>query len=202
MEEDPCTVAMEEATVEWAVCMVDNNSKIQMSSRHRTQTHHISLISDVIYSPQLAVLMLHWDSPLVSHQWPVQVLSLSDSKCAYVIASQYRNIPVHFSALKLTKYVIGSIFRIRNITVPLKFLASLLLGWRFISKKERENRQLLEEEWGKSDYSYHRKEKAYNLLKRGRILGLSKMFLKSLIFAVAGMLAFLVFQVAYRRKIA
>jgi len=37
-------------------------------------------------------------------------------------------------------------------------------------------------------------------MKRGRVLGLSKMFVKSLIFAIAGILATLVFRLVYKRK--
>ena len=96
----------------------------------------------------------------------------------------------------------SKIFSTKNITVPIKFLTSLLFGWRYLSKQERENQKLLEQEWGASNLAYHRKAKAFHLLKRGRLLGLSKMLLKSLIFAVAGMLAYMVFNLAYSRKLA
>ena len=51
-----------------------------------------------------------------------------------------------------------------------------------------------------TNYSYNRRGKAFQLLKKGRLLGLSKMLLKSLIFAVAGALTYLVFNLAYSRK--
>ena len=41
-----------------------------------------------------------------------------------------------------------------------------------------------------------------SLLRRGKILGLSKMLVRSLILAVAGSIAYLLFSIVYRRKLA
>ena len=97
-----------------------------------------------------------------------------------------------------------------NITGPLKFLASLLFGFRYLTKEERANERALREAWSETDASFSRgtsqirgkpSAKAVGLIKRGKILGLSKMLVKSLIFAVAGILATLVFRLINRRKV-
>ena len=38
-----------------------------------------------------------------------------------------------------------------NVTVPLKFLASLLFGFRYLSKEERANERLLREAWNDAE---------------------------------------------------
>ena len=47
---------------------------------------------------------------------------------------------------------------------------------------------------------YAKQSRAFGLMKRGRILGLSKMLVKSIIFAIAGILATLVFRFISKRK--
>ena len=47
-----------------------------------------------------------------------------------------------------------------------------------------------------------KQSRAFGLMKRGRILGLSKMLVKSIIFAIAGILATLVFRFISQRKAA
>jgi hypothetical protein len=44
-------------------------------------------------------------------------------------------------------WVLKKVFSLRNLTVPLKFLASLLLGYRYLTKEERMNKQKLEALW-------------------------------------------------------
>lgn len=79
-----------------------------------------------------------------------------------------------------------------------------MFGFRYLSKEERANERLLREAWGESEshiFSQPQKSgKAWRLVKRGRVLGLSKMLVKSLIFAIAGILATLVFRLINRRK--
>ena len=41
--------------------------------------------------------------------------------------------------------VAGKVFRLSNITGPLKFLLYLLFGWKYLTKKERENERLLQQ---------------------------------------------------------
>ena len=104
----------------------------------------------------------------------------------------------------------GKVFSLNNITGPLKFLASLLFGFRYLTKEERENERLLKEAFADADTSFtsaasshvkiSRKQKVWSLTKRGRILGLSKMLVKSLIFAIAGLIATLVFRFINKRK--
>jgi len=103
------------------------------------------------------------------------------------------------------------VFSLKNVTVPLKFLASLLFGFRYLTKEERANERTLRDAWMDTDVSFssnsgfmkpvsQTKGKTWQLIKRGRILGLSKMLVKSLIFVVAGILATLVFRLINRRK--
>ena len=112
-----------------------------------------------------------------------------------------------------------------NVTVPLKFLTSLLFGFRYLTKQERANEKLLLEAWNDLDSSFvsssssnvsssvatprgkvrglgrgGSKSRTWGLIKRGRILGLSKMLIKSLIFAVAGIVAMIVFRFIKKRK--
>ena len=103
-------------------------------------------------------------------------------------------------------------FSLSNITGPVKLLTSLLFGFRYLSREERENERLLKEAFSDLDSSFtsgsNRSQAAASskgqvlrqLSKRGRILGLSKMLVKSLIFAIAGLLATLVFRFISRRK--
>lgn len=104
-------------------------------------------------------------------------------------------------------------FSLSNITVPLKFLASLLFGFRYLTREEKANEKALREAWRDTDASFSGRpaagfggsklkenSKTWGLIKRGRILGLSKMLVKSLIFALAGILATLVFRFINRRK--
>ena len=49
-------------------------------------------------------------------------------------------------------------------------------------------------------HQQRRSGKTWRLIKRGRILGLSKMLIKSLIFTVAGVMATIVFRFINKRK--
>mmetsp|Transcript_9720 Transcript_9720/g.13284 ORF Transcript_9720/g.13284 Transcript_9720/m.13284 type:complete len:157 (+) Transcript_9720:245-715(+) len=113
---------------------------------------------------------------------------------------------------RLSKFVMGRLFNMQNITVPCKFLASLLFGFRYLSKEERMNKKLLRDTWAEMDSNLHyagrtttsvspaKEARAFSLMRRGRVLGLSKMLLKSIIFAVAGILATLIFRLINKRK--
>ena len=57
------------------------------------------------------------------------------------------------SAWRLSKFVLAKVFIFSNITVPLKFLASLLFGFRYLSKEERANERLLREAWKDADHT-------------------------------------------------
>ena len=108
----------------------------------------------------------------------------------------------------------GRVFSLSNITVPIKFLTSLLFGFRYLTKEERANERLLRDAWTDTDASFssfsskslnkvagrHSKSKTWQLIKRGRILGLSKMLVKSLIFTIAGVLATMIFRFINKRK--
>ena len=59
-----------------------------------------------------------------------------------------------FSAWRLSKFMFGKIFSLSNITVPLKFLASLLFGFRYLTKEVRANERLLREAWNDADASF------------------------------------------------
>ena len=122
---------------------------------------------------------------------------------------------VVYSAWRLSKFLFGKVFSLSNITVPIKFLTSLLFGFRYLSKEERANERLLRDAWTDTDASFsslsssslHKvtggrrsKSKTWQLIKRGRILGLSKMLVKSLIFTIAGVLAAMIFRFMNKRK--
>ena len=121
---------------------------------------------------------------------------------------------VVYSAWRLSKFMFGKVFSLSNITVPIKFLASLLFGFRYLTKEERANDRLLRDAWNDTDASFssisssslHKatgqrsKSKTWQLIKRGRLLGLSKMLVKSLIFTIAGVLATMIFRFINKRK--
>jgi RNase P/RNase MRP subunit POP5 len=71
---------------------------------------------------------------------------------------------------------------------------SFLFGWKILSKKERENRKLLKHLWAQQR-SVSGSAAAANLAsqistheKQSRILGVSKNIIKSIIFALAGLI--------------
>jgi hypothetical protein len=76
------------------------------------------------------------------------------------------------------KWVLGKIFSMKNITVPLRLLASLLFGYKYMTKEERLHKKLLSEAWG-----------VYASSSENRLWGMSKMLIKSLILAVIGAIA-------------
>ena len=129
-------------------------------------------------------------------------------------ANQESFVIVVYSAWRLSKFMFGKVFSLSNITVPIKFLASLLFGFRYLTKEERANERLLRDAWNDTDASFssisssslHKaagrrsKSKTWQLIKRGRLLGLSKMLVKSLIFTIAGVLATMIFRFINKRK--
>jgi len=89
------------------------------------------------------------------------------------------------------------VFSLRNILGPLKFLASILLGYRYITREQRLNNQKLEELW-KSQGLGKVTESA--LKRKATFLGFSVMLLKSAILALVGLLACAVFILWRQRK--
>ena len=57
-------------------------------------------------------------------------------------------------AWRLSKYLFGKVFNLSNVTVPIKFLTSLLFGFRYLTKQERKNEKLLAEAWNDLDSSF------------------------------------------------
>jgi RNase P/RNase MRP subunit POP5 len=92
------------------------------------------------------------------------------------------------------KWFFGKIFNSRNITGPFKWLMSFLFGWKILSKKERENRDLLKHLWSQqrsttgSVAAANLASKISSHEKQSRILGVSKNIIKSIIFALAGLI--------------
>ena len=109
---------------------------------------------------------------------------------------------------RFTRFIFRSVFRMSNITVPLKFLASLLFGYKYLSKKEQANERLLKEDFkahfgeGQNNNANQSatKKHTWRLIKHGKFLGLSKMLIKSMIFAIAGICATLVIRLINKRK--
>ena len=66
----------------------------------------------------------------------------------------------------------------RNITVPLRLLASLLFGYKYMTKEQRLHKKMLTEAWG-----------VYATAAENKLWGISKMLLKSFILAVIGAVA-------------
>lgn len=50
-------------------------------------------------------------------------------------------------AWRFSKYVAGQVFNPRNIFGPLRLLARLLFGIKYLSKEEKANERLLRETW-------------------------------------------------------
>jgi hypothetical protein len=83
------------------------------------------------------------------------------------------------------------VFSLRNLIAPLKFLLSLLLGYRYLNREERLNKQKLESLWHAHGLGQSKKQTYF---------GMSKMLLKSAILAIVGFITSAVVFVWYRRK--
>lgn len=57
------------------------------------------------------------------------------------------SLKLRYSLVKAFKWVFSRVFSLRNITGPLKFLGTLLLGYRYVTREERLNNKKLEEAW-------------------------------------------------------
>jgi hypothetical protein len=76
-------------------------------------------------------------------------------------------------------WLLGKIFRLNNITGPIKFLLKIIFGISDYTEKEKLIRLALNQAWKGS----HAQPSAW------LPLGLPRMLLKSLVFAVAGIVA-------------
>ena len=78
-----------------------------------------------------------------------------------------------------------------------------MFGFRYLSKSERENNTLLSQAWTVNSTSQAAAIAQDTVLgKKAKFFGFSKMLIKSLIFAVAGILAALIFRLINVRKVA
>jgi flagellar biosynthesis component FlhA len=95
--------------------------------------------------------------------------------------------------VKALGWVFAKIFNMRNIIVPLKFLGSLLLRYRYVTREERKNNAMLEALW-------QAQGNTSKLRKKARLLGLSAMVLKSSILAIIGLITAGIFLLWKQRK--
>ncbi len=88
-------------------------------------------------------------------------------------------------------WLLGKIFRWSNITKPIKFLLNLLFGISNMTETQKLQRDVLKKAWAVNQ------PESINPIK---LLGLPRMLLKSLIFAIAGMVVAILLTLFKRHK--